>query len=316
MDSVANNSPAIDEQSAVEPASEAGTLRSIALRNNARLTIIRPLPKSSIHAQLNASGSYFCVSFTGDPVISNGKETRSLANDKFHILRQFETSPDRTVRFGSASDTGCLAVLGLFSREWCASCPQGPNCRVARFLLDGNNSSDGEDDCELELDNVGSSIARSLLDSHVDDDSDWLRVEQSFLAILSWAYGKYTLPDRSRKWNSSLHPKATNRTRQAAEILRQRLDNPPTISEVSALVGMNESDLKRCFKSLYGTTIASYSRRRRLEAARDLLAHSSLGIARIALEVGFASPSQFARAFRLHYGRNPAEYRRLPSQII
>ncbi len=316
MSSVANNSPAIDEQLAVEPSLEAGSVSSVALRDNARVTIIRTLPQRSIDAQLNAPGSYFCVSFTGNPVISNGEETRPLANDKLHILRQFETSPDRIVRFGSASDTGCLAVLVLFSREWRASCPQGPACRVARFLLGGNNSSGEEDDAELELDSVGSSIARSLLDSHIDDDSDLLKVEQSFLAILSWAYGRYTLLDCSRKWNSSLQPKATNRTREAAEILRQRLDNPPTISEVSALVGMNESDLKRCFKSLYGTTIASYSRRRRLEAARDLLAHSSLGIARIALEVGFASPSQFARAFRLHYGRNPAAYRRLPSQII
>ncbi|MDA7949304.1 MAG: AraC family transcriptional regulator [Hyphomicrobiaceae bacterium] len=172
------------------------------------------------------------------------------------------------------------------------------------------------EDHELQLDSTGNAIARSLLEAHIDDDSDALRAEQSFLAILSWAYGKHTLPDDNKEWRSSLHPKATNRARQAAEILRQRLDNPPTISEVSALVGMNESDLKRCFKCLYGTTIASYSRRRRLEAARDLLAHSSLGIARIALEVGFSSPSQFARAFRLHFGRNPAEYRRLPPQMI
>lgn len=300
----------------VEPSLEAGSVSSIALRDNARLTIIRPLPQRSIDTQLDAQGSYFCVSFASDPVISNGKETRSLANDKLHILRQFDTTPDRIVRFGSASDAGCLAVLGLLSNEWCASCPRGPACRVTRFLRDGKNSSSGEDDCELELDSAGRSIARSLLDSHIDDERGWLRAEQSFLAILSWAYGKYTLPDRSRKWNPSLHPKATNRTRRAAEILRRRVDNPPTVSEISTLVGMNESDLQRCFKSLYGTTIASYSRRRRLETARDLLAHSSLGIARIALEVGFASPSQFARAFRLHYGRNPAAYRRLPSQFV
>ncbi len=316
MDTGASDIFANEELRATRQSDASESTTTVALRDKAHLTVIRPGPQCNSAVSLEAPGTHFCVNFTGEARVAAGRKSRQLTNGKLHILRQFDASPERIVKFGSASSAGCLAVLVYFSPEWCASCPQGPNCEVARFLLDGSASNGQSDDLELEFDNTGSAIARSLLNAHVDHDIDALRVERSFLAILSWAYGKYTLPDRNQEWTSSLHPKATNRTRQAAEILRQRLDNPPTIAELSTLIGMNESDLKRCFKCLYETTIASYSRRVRLEAARDLLAHSSLGIARIALEVGFASPSQFARAFRLHFGRNPAEYRRLPSQML
>jgi transcriptional regulator GlxA family with amidase domain len=120
------------------------------------------------------------------------------------------------------------------------------------------------------------------------------------------------MTDVSVQPKTSLPLRTALKVRRAADILRQRLENPPTIVELSRLVGLNESDLKRCFRCLYGNSIASYSRQRRLEAARDLLEHSSLGIAQIALEVGFANPSRFASAFRLLFGRNPSEYRRAP----
>ena len=316
MDTCANNFPENADSPATGQSDRSASLTNVALRDNAHLAIIRPSRQSKLDVPLEMPGTYFCVSFTGEASILSGQGAHRLTNGKLHILRQVEPSLERSVKFGSASSAGCLAVLVFFSLEWCAACPQGPNCRVARFLLDGGASNGEVDDLELELDNTGSAIARSLLNCHIDHDIDALRVERSFLAILSWAYGKHTLPEQNPEWTSSLHPKATNRTRQAAEVIRQRLDDPPTIAELSTLVGMNESDLKRCFKCLYGTTIASYSRRIRLEAARDLLAHSSLGIARIALEIGFSSPSQFARAFRLHFGHNPAEYRRLPSQML
>lgn len=296
-----------DEQRPMQPI----TLSSFALRDNARLTIIRPGIQPGSHEEtqlpLEMPGSYFCINFAGQALILQDGKNQLLTSGKLHILRQPVGSPDRTVKFGSA---GSLAILIFFSLQWCASCPQGPTCRVAKFLLDKNAGNDESSGLTLELDKTGSAIARSLLDTHVDEDSDALLVEQSVLALLSWAFGKHTLPRAGLKRNITVHPRAALKTRQAAEILRQRLENPPTIAKLSGLVGMNECDLKRSFKCIYGRTIASYSRHNRLEAARNLLAHSSLGVARIALEIGFSNPSQFARAFRLQFGINPAEFRR------
>jgi transcriptional regulator GlxA family with amidase domain len=148
-----------------------------------------------------------------------------------------------------------------------------------------------------------------LLDAHIEENADILSVEQSVLALLSWAFAKGSNPLDDRAPKTSLHPQAALKARQVAELLRQRIDAPPTIAQLSALVGMNESDLKRCFKCLYGNSIAAYSRRRRLDTACDLLTHSPLSVAAIALEVGFTNPSQFARAFRRQFGLNPSDYR-------
>lgn len=171
----------------------------------------------------------------------------------------------------------------------------------------GQASSVG--DLEIELDGVGLSHAMALLELSFDTDGDILTAEQVILALLSWAYARHCNPQASGGGSHILPPKTVTKLRLAADILSQRLDNPPTITELSTLVGMNECDLKRCFKCRYGDSIASFSRNKRLTTAQNLLLHSDLTIAEIALEAGFANPSQFARAFRRQFEMNPAQYR-------
>jgi transcriptional regulator GlxA family with amidase domain len=177
-------------------------------------------------------------------------------------------------------------------------------------MLAGDEAS--ERDLEMELDERGLLHARALLDLSIDRDSDILAAEQAALTLLSWAYDKHANPQMAALANQVLPPRTATKLRLAVDILSQRLDDPPTISELSTLVGMNECDLKRCFKCRYGDSIASFSRNKRLATAQGLLLHSSLSIAEIALEVGFANPSQFARAFRRQFDVNPAQYRRSP----
>jgi transcriptional regulator GlxA family with amidase domain len=183
---------------------------------------------------------------------------------------------------------------------------------VGRFLLEGTGEEDQESDEEIELDVNSRSYTGGLLGLSLGEDADVLVAEQLVLALLAWAYAQRAGPQIAAAADPLLTPRTLTKLRVAAEILSQRLDDPPTISELSALVGMNECDLKRCFKCRYGDGIARFSRNRRLAAAQDLLTHSALSIAEIALEVGYANPSQFARAFRQQFNLNPAQYRRSP----
>jgi AraC-like DNA-binding protein len=48
---------------------------------------------------------------------------------------------------------------------------------------------------------------------------------------------------------------------------------------------------------------------RRIQRAQQLLVSQSLAIGDLALQVGFLSPSHFARIFRRHVGLSPSEYR-------
>ncbi|MBL4599401.1 MAG: helix-turn-helix transcriptional regulator [Rhizobiaceae bacterium] len=288
------------------PINPDANMASFPLRDDAQLILIHPCKhETSLH--LNMTGSYFCISLTGELDLWQGSNRQQITTGKLHILRQPEGADSRHINFGAPVS---LAVVIFFSTKWRQLCPQGPKCQVGRFLMNGNESFASVQDQTFDLDDNGLALARALLSHKRENDIDSLSAEQSVLGLLSWAYVRYTLPLEVTQPKNSLPPRMARKTRLAGEILRQRFDNPPTIAELSALVSLNESDLKRCFKCLFGNPIASYSRQIRMEAARDLLSHSTLDIARVALEVGFANPSQFARAFRLQYGINPAQYRR------
>lgn len=255
-------------------------------------------------------GSYLAVALRGAANMRADRGSQPLESGRLHVLRQGRAVSQRWIEVESSAT---LAVLAHFPTQWCLDCPRGRACKVGRFLMQGGEVRAGEDQ-SIDLDSRGLAIARGLIDTHIDDDGDLLTAEQSVLALLSWAFAQVSIAPVPKKAMPTppLHPQAAFKVRQAADILRRRVDDPPTIAELAGVVGMNDSDLKRCFKCLYGDGIASYSRRQRLEAGRDLLIHSPLGVAAIALEVGFSNPSQFARAFRRQFGRNPDEFRRSP----
>lgn len=300
-----------DEASYIHPppAWQAHALVSMSLRGGLEISAVRP--GHARRVPLAGGGTHFIVSVSGRPVIGSDAEPRNRYICKpqvLHILRQPEGAPARWIDLGASA---CLAALIFFPQSWCIGCPRGPTCQVSRFLMRGAEG-DPLGDEEIALDTSSLSYARALLDLRVEDDASTLAAEQLVLALLAWSYSKHVGPQISEAADPSVPPKALSKLKQAADILSQRLDDPPTISELSAIVGMNACDLKRCFKCCYGDGIARFSRNRRLEAAQDLLSRSTLSIAEIALEVGYTNPSQFARAFRQQFNINPAEYRRLP----
>jgi AraC-like DNA-binding protein len=275
------------------------------LRDGASLIRIQPDGRTSPSLPVEADGSYLLASLCGETSVWSGPECKVLKQDRLHILRQRNGATARRIEFSAPAP---LAIVIYFSTRWRQTCPQGPTCKIGRFLNFGGSEPQSVSDQALRLDDDGTAIARSMM-ALKDDDASVLSAEMLAMSLLSWAYVKSEYAPIARTAPASLHPRSAMKARQAADILRSRIDNPPTIAELSGLVGMNESDLKRCFKCLYGMTIASYSREKRLEAARDLLTYSSLSIARIALDIGFSNPSQFARAFRQHFGCNPSAIR-------
>ena len=62
---------------------------------------------------------------------------------------------------------------------------------------------------------------------------------------------------------------------------------------------------------MLGDGYLPYFRRKRLEKAADLLAHTDLKVQDIAVQVGYESQSKFAKAFADQFRLTPLEYRRL-----
>lgn len=95
----------------------------------------------------------------------------------------------------------------------------------------------------------------------------------------------------------------------AKVLLEKRLNNPPTIYELSRLVGLNEFKLKKGFKELFGNSIFQYATDYRLDFARQFVLDTDKSIAEISEIIGYSQPQHFATAFKRKYGVAPSELR-------
>ena len=103
---------------------------------------------------------------------------------------------------------------------------------------------------------------------------------------------------------------------EAKELLNTRIDNPPTIVELSKLTGINEYKLKKGFKELFGTTIFGYIHHSRMSLAKRLLLGTDKSAKEIAYETGYSSPQHFSNAFKKQFGITPNSVRNNPDAAI
>lgn len=74
-------------------------------------------------------------------------------------------------------------------------------------------------------------------------------------------------------------------------------------------VGVSRSQLNRKIKALTGQGPGEYIRSIKLKKAAQMILENKFGITQIALEIGFASPAHFTKAFKKHFGCLPSEFR-------
>jgi AraC-like DNA-binding protein len=74
-------------------------------------------------------------------------------------------------------------------------------------------------------------------------------------------------------------------------------------------VGLSKFHFLRLFKAAYGQSPLAFAEQRRMAAAARRLASSPAPILQVAGDLGYDSPSAFARAFRRHQGAAPAAFR-------
>ena len=98
----------------------------------------------------------------------------------------------------------------------------------------------------------------------------------------------------------------------ARDMINQRLQAPPTLSQVALSVGLNEFKLKRGFKELFKTTVFGYLAEQRLLLGYQYLMDTQKTAAEIAYVLGYASPQHFSNAFKKRFGITPLVMRKKP----
>jgi transcriptional regulator GlxA family with amidase domain len=88
------------------------------------------------------------------------------------------------------------------------------------------------------------------------------------------------------------------------------LETPRSRGDLASLAGVSLRQLERLFRDRLGRSIHAHYLALRLDRARQLLRETSLPAIDVALATGFASASQFSRAFARAYGVPPSRHRR------
>ncbi|MGJ7490561.1 DNA-3-methyladenine glycosylase 2 family protein [Variovorax sp. ZT4R33] len=87
-------------------------------------------------------------------------------------------------------------------------------------------------------------------------------------------------------------------------------EDGPGAARIAARLGVSDRHLRRIFEAQFGVSPLQYLQTRRLLAAKQLIADTTLPMAQVALASGFASVRRFNAAFVAHYGLNPSALRR------
>ncbi|MDF2661623.1 MAG: Transcriptional regulator, AraC [Paenibacillus sp.] len=156
------------------------------------------------------------------------------------------------------------------------------------------------------IDPAASVIAGRLTHSVQKSGVTNLETECRVLELLLSAFQSFF--DEPKR--TSLSTDEIHKIKRVREIVLECMANPPSLVELSRMVGLNDNKLKIGFKELYGTTVFGYLREKRLETALRLLQQGDLNVNETSLAVGYSNPSYFSEAFREKFGVNPGSLNR------
>ncbi len=96
----------------------------------------------------------------------------------------------------------------------------------------------------------------------------------------------------------------------ALALMRDNLEDPLSIPQVAAALGITVRRLEAQFRADADATPQRAYRRLRLAAAHRLVEHTGLSVREVALRCGYDDPSAMTRAFREEFGTTPRALRR------
>lgn len=98
------------------------------------------------------------------------------------------------------------------------------------------------------------------------------------------------------------------RVNRAIDHVTRHLAEPLQLEAVAKVAAFSPFHFHRIFRAMMGETLHDFVKRTRLERALYLMSHHQRSLTEVALEVGFASSSDFSRSFKAHFGVPPRAF--------
>jgi AraC-like DNA-binding protein len=99
-----------------------------------------------------------------------------------------------------------------------------------------------------------------------------------------------------------------SKIKQAKEIIIKEMNNPPSLAELSKLIGLNIKKLKTDFKEIYGVPVFTFLLNYKMEVAKNLLQEQQLNVNEISSYLGYSTSSHFIAAFKRKHGITPKQF--------
>jgi transcriptional regulator GlxA family with amidase domain len=91
----------------------------------------------------------------------------------------------------------------------------------------------------------------------------------------------------------------------AVALMEANVEEPMTLTEIAACIGVTQRQLERLFEARLGSTPTAFYMGIRLARARHLLRHTGASVGEVAQRCGFRSPAHFSRRYRREFGVSP-----------
>jgi AraC family transcriptional regulator len=140
-----------------------------------------------------------------------------------------------------------------------------------------------------------------------EDSASGIAVEGLVLEILAEIARSETRPDPVviPRW-----------LKRATEIVESRFLERLSLADIASEVGVHYVHLSRQFHKYNRCTVGELIRKRRIQYASHLLAHSETSLAEIALICGFSDQSHLSFLFKRHMGMSPSKFRGLAGHAL
>ena len=147
-----------------------------------------------------------------------------------------------------------------------------------------------------------------ILGCHFGDARRALFLGSKALELVMFSVDQFTSDKGHSVSCFDLAADSLNFVHKAKDIIISDIKNPPSLAELSKMVGVNRTTLSQGFRKAYGVTIFDFLRRFRLEKSRRLLRAGNQSVTEVAFEVGYAQQRTFSKEFKKYFGDMPSAY--------
>lgn len=174
--------------------------------------------------------------------------------------------------------------------------------RNAKYLFVAITTLAGRAAMSVGMDTERSNTASDLFIQAVDEMTSIDQINEMTLEMIRFYTMEVAALDKANIYSRNVV--------RAFDYIYNHLHEPITAQDVADHVGVSRTYFSTLFKKETGIGIAAYIKKKRMEAACNMLLYSDIPYAEISQILAFSSQSHFTQVFKEYTGMTPHEYRK------